>query len=165
MREGFGQGDGGGQFGMQCASGDARRRASSIFSAYDNILEMVLVTDTELKIVYANAAVERVLGYKPEDLIGADAHALMPPNAMTPEEHKQKVAEYVRTDGKRKGDDAAPPHGGVPATPSSSTSSSTSPPTVVGTHGRMVRDELVRPKDSKGFGFFDRKKLKTCINL
>ena len=135
MPEGFGQGDGGGQFGMQCASGDARGRASSIFSAYDNILEMVLVTDTELKIIYVNAAVERVLGYKPEDLIGADAHALMPPNVMTPEEHKQRVAEYVRTDGKRKVDAAAPHGRGCATSSSTSSSSSTSPPTVVGTHG------------------------------
>ena len=119
---------------MQCASGDARSRASSIFSAYDNILEMVLVTDTELKIIFVNAAVERVLGYKPEDLIGANAHALMPPNVMTPEEHKQKVAEYVRTDGKWEGDDAAPHVGGRASTTSSPTS-----PRAVGTHGREIK--------------------------
>lgn len=56
----FGNGGGGDLIGMQCAPGDIRSRG--LFSAYDNILEMVLVTDADLKVVFVNAAVERVLG-------------------------------------------------------------------------------------------------------
>ena len=39
-------------------------------------------------------------GFKAEELIGADAHALIPPGVMTPEDHKERFAEYVRTDGR-----------------------------------------------------------------
>lgn len=60
MRDGFGQGECGGEIGMRCAPGDARSRG--LFSMYDNILETVLVTDTDLRVVFVNAAVEKALG-------------------------------------------------------------------------------------------------------
>ena len=111
-------------FGMRCASGDARGRG--FFSAYENILETVIVTDTKLTVIFVNAAVERVLGYKPSNLIGANAHALIPPSVMTHEEHRRMVAEYVRTN------ERGETHG-------SSTSPSFSLGGVVGTRGREIK--------------------------
>lgn len=60
MREGFGQGECGGEMGMRCAPGDAR--GGGLFAMYDNMMETVIVTDTNLRVVFVNAAVERALG-------------------------------------------------------------------------------------------------------
>lgn len=56
----------------------------------------VIVTDTRLEIVSANAAVETVFGYQPEQLIGRDSRILFPPDAVGDCERTVRALKHGR---------------------------------------------------------------------
>ena len=57
----------------------------------------------QLRVVFANAATESILGFSPDELLGKDANVLIPPSIMTVQEHKQKVARYLKSPNSNSG--------------------------------------------------------------
>lgn len=65
----------------------------------DNVSDAIVATDAEGLIVFSNPAVERVFGYRPEELMGHDLRVLMPERFR--EDHRAGMAAYVETGHRR----------------------------------------------------------------
>ncbi len=76
------------------AETDARYR-----SLFDTTPDLVLLMDENGLVVAANASVERILGYKPDDLIGSPLSRIMPERYRVA--HHEGFRRYVAT-GSRK---------------------------------------------------------------
>lgn len=46
--------------------------------AFDTTLEGMIITDSDAKIVMTNQAIERIFGYKADELVGKDLHSIVP---------------------------------------------------------------------------------------
>jgi len=64
-------------------------------SLVEHSSDAIVTIDETSTILYANASVERVLGYKPEELIGQKLTVLMPERFH--ETHMESVAQYLQT--------------------------------------------------------------------
>jgi PAS domain S-box-containing protein len=60
-----------------------------------NTSEGLLTIDTDSTIVFANAAIEDILGYTPEELVGSSKLEIIP-ERLRPV-HEQRLAQYIRT--------------------------------------------------------------------
>jgi PAS domain S-box-containing protein len=66
-------------------------------SALAGLSEMVIITDLDHRIIYANEATEVILGYRPEDMVGIAASQFFTDIPGNPEELAQRIAtEAVR---------------------------------------------------------------------
>jgi two-component system cell cycle sensor histidine kinase/response regulator CckA len=64
---------------------------------YDTIPDAIISVDAELKIVSCNPAVERVLGYRPEELIGESYPSLIPEEMLGDPSLRRREAELLAT--------------------------------------------------------------------
>jgi PAS domain S-box-containing protein len=84
-------------------AGDRISRANSQFgdrhfqALINHIADVILVINRERTVLYVSPSVEHVLGYRPEELIGADAFSLVHPDDVP--ELQAIHAETVRADG------------------------------------------------------------------
>lgn len=63
--------------------------------AAETASDVIIIIDIRSKIVYCNAAIERLLGYTPEELIGGDLTTLMPESARS--RHLKGISSFLRT--------------------------------------------------------------------
>ena len=61
-----------------------------------NMQEMVLVADREGRIIFTNPAIEKILGYKPEEILGDKYWVLVHPDEREREEEREYVARVAR---------------------------------------------------------------------
>jgi PAS domain S-box-containing protein len=61
----------------------------------ENTSEGILTIDTESQILYANPAIERILGYRPEDLVGSSKMKIIP-ERLRPA-HETGLEQYLQT--------------------------------------------------------------------
>lgn len=72
---------------------DSRAAAARFGALAENIADAVVVVDADSRIQYANPAVERVLGYPPEEVRGESLTVLMPDRFR--DRHLTAVADYL----------------------------------------------------------------------
>ncbi len=70
----------------------------SEFAAYNHIAALVLVADKNGKIIFANAAVENILGYLPEEVLGQAWYELTDSSYLMKEKRLKVVSEMAKGD-------------------------------------------------------------------
>lgn len=66
--------------------------------AVDNVSDNIIITDPEGTVIYANKAVEKITGYKPEEAIGKKSGALW--KAPMPQEYYRKLWDTIKNQKK-----------------------------------------------------------------
>lgn len=61
----------------------------------ESVSEAILTIDTDSRILYANPAVERILGYTPRELVGQSKLSIIPPRLRTA--HETGLRSYIET--------------------------------------------------------------------
>ncbi|WP_227380108.1 PAS domain-containing protein [Haladaptatus halobius] len=78
------------------ASVDGLDEASYFQTLVENTSDAILTLDEESTIVFANAAVERLLGYQPDELVGQSATQIIPERLR--QRHITALNHYLETD-------------------------------------------------------------------
>jgi PAS domain S-box-containing protein len=76
---------------------DIERHRRQLVNIIENSKEVVLSADTDGNILYANAPIEDVLGYKPEEVIGKPISILAPPGG---EQQQEELIKNTLAEGK-----------------------------------------------------------------
>ncbi|HUI93106.1 MAG TPA: response regulator [Chitinivibrionales bacterium] len=88
---------------------ESRRQREKLQASLDRIIDItagiIYVLDPEGKFVFVNNAVDEILHYDPEELIGKHFSEIMPPNEY---ERVSRLFVLPRLAGKKTGDEAAP---------------------------------------------------------
>lgn len=72
---------------------DREERLFLLSNAMESLSEMVVITDLDHKIIYVNSAIEKILGYRPQEVIGRRADEFFEGIPGNPEDLSAKIQE------------------------------------------------------------------------